>query len=408
MTTLDQTPQRATTAHPALDAAALPAPDAAPAMLRSRIELAKHAFSTRAVGPFLRRRENLRLLTGDHVPQAGEVVLARVTRIGQHKRLESPVSRRQILFDGDEILVAYGSRYAADQFLALLPGDLGPCHLAAAGGLASRVVDKNAAVSDATEIQPIGVLADDQGPITLARAAAHRIIPGVGERPHRPGHDVPVIAVLGTSMNSGKSTVLAQFAHGLAQAGLRVAAGKATGTGAGNDYDYFLDSGAHRVLDFTDFGYSSTFQTPFEEVRDLYLSMVDELAGGSVQPDVVLVEIADGLFQGETSRLLEDAQFGEVTDRIVFAAGDALGAVGGVGALAGLGRAPDFVSGVVTGSPLATAEARRAIAVPVVPTFDLAQGEVASRLVEDLVPAVRRGAETGAGASAEAGADGTA
>src|SRR5690606_11352786 len=132
---------------------------------------------------------------------------------------------------------------------------------------------------------------------------------------------------------------------GVAAAGLRVAAGKVTGTGAGNDYNLFLDAGAHRVLDFTDFGYSSTFQVDIEEVRDLFLSMADELAGGPERPDVVLLEIADGVYQGETTRLLADAVFGRVVNRVAFAAGDALGAVGGVGALGALGLVPAFVSG---------------------------------------------------------------
>ncbi|WP_114853310.1 DUF1611 domain-containing protein [Brachybacterium sp. YJGR34] len=372
--------------EPAAVAAPAPAVDAARSReVRSRLERAKHAFSTRTVGAFLRRAEGVDLITEDHTPQPGEVLLARVTSIGQHKRLESPVSRRQILFEGDEIVVAYGSRYAADQFLAMIPEDLGPLHLAAAGGLASRVVDQHAAVSSPTALEVIGVLRDEQGPVTLARAAAHPVVTGITARAHRPAHEVPVIAVLGTSMNSGKSTVLAHLAHGLAAAGLRVAAGKATGTGAGNDYNLFLDAGAHRVLDFTDFGYSSTFQVGFEEVRDLFLSMADELAGGAERPDVVLLEVADGLYQGETSRLLGEAEFGRVVDGILFAAGDALGAVGGVGALGALGREPAAVSGVLTSSPLATAEARRALEVPVVPTDELGTAEVARELVTALL-----------------------
>lgn len=357
----------------------------APESVRSRVERAKHAFSTRNVGAFLRRAEGVDLITEDHTPQAGEVILARVTSIGHHKRLESPVSRRQILFPGDEIVVAYGSRYAADQFLAMVPEDLGPLHLAAAGGLASRVIEQHAGVGAPTQIEPIGVLRDEQGPVTLARVATHHTLRGITARADRPAHHVPVIAVLGTSMNSGKSTVLAQLAHGLAAAGLRVAAGKATGTGAGNDYNLFLDAGAHRVLDFTDFGYSSTFQVEYEEVRDLFLSMADELAGGAERPDVVLIEIADGIYQGETTQLLADEEFGRVVDRLAFSAGDALGAVGGVSVLGGLGRTPSFVSGVVTSSPLATAEARRALEVPVVPTFDLGTAEVARGLVAELL-----------------------
>lgn len=363
--------------------AALPEP--AGQDLRTRIERAKHAFSTRTVGAHLRRAREVELITGEHTPQPGEVLLARVTKVGHHKRLESPVSRRQILFPGDEIVVAYGSRYAADQFLAMVPGDLGPAHLAAAGGLASRVLEQHSRVGSPTEIEPIGVIRDEHGPVTLARTASHQVLRGVTARTDRPAHRVPVIAVLGTSMNSGKSTVLAHLAHGLAAAGLRVAAGKATGTGAGNDVGLFLDAGAHRVLDFTDFGYSSTFQVDVEEVRDLFLSMADELAGGAARPDVVLLEIADGVYQGETARLLADAEVGAVVDRVVFAAGDALGAVGGVTALADLGRAPSVVSGVVTSSPLATAEARRALDVPVVSTFDLTEAEVARGLVEDLL-----------------------
>ncbi|GAA1487139.1 DUF1611 domain-containing protein [Brachybacterium fresconis] len=362
-----------------------PVPDVVPEDLRTRVERAKHAFSTRDVGAFLRRAEEIDLITEGHTPQAGEVVLARVTSVGHHKRLESPVSRRQVLFPGDEIVVAYGSRYAADQFLSTVPDDLGPAHLAAAGGLASRVIEQHARVGEATAIEPIGVLRDAHGPVTLARAAAHHVVPDVAARADRPAHHVPVIAVLGTSMNSGKSTVLAELAHGLAAAGLRVAAGKTTGTGAGNDYNLFLDAGAHRVLDFTDFGYPSTFQVDYDEVRDLFLSMADELAGGGEQPDVVLLEIADGVYQGETSRLLAEQEFGAVVDAVAFAAGDALGAVGGVGALRDLGRTPAFVSGVVTSSPLATAEARRALEVPVVETFDLGTADVAGQLVADLI-----------------------
>lgn len=377
-----------TTAPAAADAPAEapePAEAVASAEVRARLERAKHAFSTRTVGPFLRRAEGLALITEDHVPSPGEVLLARVTEIGHHKRLESPVSRRQILFPGDEILVAYGSRYAADQFLAMIPGDLGPLHLAAAGGLASRVIDSHARVDEPTVIEPIGVVRDQHGPLTLARTAAHRVQRSLAGRPDRSAHRVPVLAVLGTSMNSGKSTVLAQLAHGLAAAGLRVAAGKATGTGAGNDYHLFVDAGAHRVLDFTDFGRPSTFRLDLEEVRDLFLSMADELAGGACRPDVVLIEIADGIYQGETARLLADPDVRSVVDRIVFAAGDALGAVGGVTALADLDRAPAAVSGVLTSSPLATAEARRALDVPVIGSFDLAVPEVARGLVADLL-----------------------
>ncbi|MCT1691770.1 MULTISPECIES: DUF1611 domain-containing protein [Brevibacterium] len=376
-----QTPATSAAADRSVAAAA---PTAAPAAqpLRQRLERAKWAYSTRFAKQFVELSTDVELITDpDYAPQAGDVVLARVLEIGQHKRLESPDSRKALLFPGDEIVVAYGARYAPDQFHAVVPPALSDCHLAAAGGMAAAVIEQHASVDAPTQIQPIGVLRDQSGAITLTRAAHRSVDTGITAVTQRRGHRVPVIAVLGTSMNSGKSTTLACLANGLAAAGLRVAAGKATGTGAGNDARLFADAGAAHVLDFTDFGYCSTFQLSLTEVRDLFLTLVDELAGGpagsTVDADVVLVEIADGIYQGETAQLLADAEFAGVVDHLVFSAGDALGAVGGVSVLRSLDREPALVSGVVTASPLAAAEARTALDVPVTGTYELCLPEIA-------------------------------
>src|SRR5690606_35616281 len=122
-----------------------------------------------------------------------------------------------------------------------------------------------------------------------------------------------------------------------------------------------------------------------EEIRDLFASMVDELAAGAATPDVVLMEIADGVYQGETARLLADPAFAEVVDLVVLAAADALGAAGGLQALQGLGITPALVSGLVTASPLAAEEARRAVPVPVVDTFALGEAAVAQEVVAGII-----------------------
>lgn len=178
---------------------------------------AKFAYSTRFVADHPDRASFGVDTDRTLAPRDGDVVLARVQEIGKHKRLEGPTSRRQTLFIGDEIVIAYGSRYAADQFLTKLPTDLGTCHLAAAGGLASEVVEQHEAIDEATVIEPIGLVTDAAG----ARLNLRDLAPlQVTEAGPSTGH-APVIAVLGTSMNSGKSTLLACLAHGLSRAGLR-------------------------------------------------------------------------------------------------------------------------------------------------------------------------------------------
>lgn len=344
----------------------------------TRLRQARKAYTTRFVAAAIdASADGYYLETGaDVTPKAGDVVLARVIELGKHKRLESPYSRRSLMFPGQEILVAYGHRYAPDQFLAHVPTSLDPCHLVAAGGVAGFVTERHASIEEPTAIEPLGLLAVAQGRVTLDRFAPFGTYqtaePALDARP-------PVIAVLGSSMNSGKSTTLGYLVNGLVNAGLQVAAGKVTGTGAGNDPNLFRDAGAAPVLDFTDFGHPSTFQLSHDRIRHVLTSMVGELSAG--RPDAVVIEIADGVYQTETRRLLQDPAFHSHVDEVVFSAQDALGAAAGLQVLDEASIATAAVSGVLTSSPLATREAAAVLDVPVIDTDALRDPDVATSLL---------------------------
>ncbi len=346
---------------------------------------AKVAYTTRFVDALRLRRgsEGFSLLAGEGVvPRSGDVCLAAVGEIGQHPKLELTSGRKSALFPGDEMLLAYGSRYAPDQFEAEVPPDLQPADLVAAGGLIGRVLSSHDWMQDATQVTPIGLLADDEGVVTLARCAPLQpsTTPPARWEAVRPS----VIAALGTSMNSGKSTTVASIVRGLTAAGHRVAAGKVTGTGAGGDPYMYEDAGATQVLDFTDFGFSSTYLLDSATVTALFTSLVDELSGG--EPDVIVIEIADGLLQPETSNLIDDPWFHEIVGTVVFSAGDAMGAMTGLAELRRRSIDVVAVAGLLTASPLALRETERIVDVPVVPIVDLVMPEIAERL---LVAAVR-------------------
>lgn len=345
-----------------------------------RLQRAKKAYTTRFVAAALDQDATGYLLRRA-APQPGDVVLARVVTLGSHLKLESPVSRRQAMFEGDEILVAYGNRYAPDQFLAEVPADLQECHLVAGGGVAGRVLEQHAGMKQATTIQPLGLLSTTEGVVNLRDYVPEDLIPTTitVAAPDRP----TVVAVLGTSMNSGKSTTLGCLVNGLTNAGLRVSAGKATGTGSGNDPRLFTDAGARLVLDFTDFGHPTTFRLDYSAVRELLTRLIGRLT--TPDTDVIVVEIADGVYQGETARLLADPVFHGVVDHVLFSAADALGATAGVQVLQASGVEIAAVSGLLTASPLAVEEAAAVLDVPVISTFDLCDPAVA----RSLVPAVR-------------------
>jgi len=323
-----------------------------------RIALAKQSYVT--------RRASLKtfryLVTGAVSPQPGQLVLARVDQIGQHTRLELPNGRKANLFVGDEIIVSYGHRYAPDQFLGEVPETLEACHLVAGGGIASKCLSKHSRIKNATAITPLGLIADhDKRIINLSR---YRLpVPTFAKR-------MPLIlAVAGSSMNGGKTPTLVNLIRGLTMAGVSVGSAKITGTGSGGDTWKMLDAGAYPVIDFTDFGYASTFKLPKEKLVRLLEEQIRFLACHDT--DVVILEIADGLAQEETRHLLKSKTFSEHVDGIFFAAAEALSASLGIQWLASNNLPVIAVSGALTASPLIMGEAQQLCDIPILGTKDL-------------------------------------
>lgn len=348
-----------------------------------RLRRCKIAYSVRRV-PL---REMKTLLTGEQVPRAGDLVLARVIRTRQHGRLELTQGRRARLYPGDEIIVCYGNRYAPDQFEAEIPGNLDPCHLVAAGGIASSCLSRSAKVRPPTEIEPLGLIGDGDGRrLNLADHALPALALPACRRP-------PVIAVAGTTMNAGKTTAAAHLIRGLVRSGCRVGAAKITGTGAGGDKWFMTDCGAGQVLDFTDAGHPSTYLLPPETIESIAHTLTGHLAREGA--GVVVLEIADGLYQQETARLLAGRFFADWVDGVLFAAADAMGAVAGARALERLGLCLVGLGGALTASPLAIREAETAAGAPVFTSEALASPGIFERLQQRIDNPLPRAAAGG-------------
>jgi len=330
-----------------------------------RKKLIKWAYTTRNVD----HQQVAKLLSGEIKPTAGDVLLARVDRLGHHSRLELTTSRRAEMFEGDEIAVVFGNRYAPDQFEAIVPDRIEPCRLVAAGGVAARLLNSHSKMKRATRITPLGLLADAEGnPLNLSTfRLAHPAV--INPEPL-------VVVVAGTSMNAGKTTACASLVKGLVRHGLQVAAAKITGTGAGADYRSLVDAGADPVYDFLDAGYVSTYRVDRHDLVDIVMILGGHLAASN--PDVIVLEVADGLLQRETARLFAIHEFTGWVDGVVFAANDALGAQAGVAWLAARHLPVIAITGVLTSSPLAIREAEAATGLPVFNTMALARSTVAN------------------------------
>ncbi|MEA3363747.1 MAG: DUF1611 domain-containing protein, partial [Thermodesulfobacteriota bacterium] len=282
----------------------------------NRINNAKAAFTTRRVDFSV-----CHSLQSNVPPKSGDIVLARVAEIGQQTRLQLTTGRRAHLFPGDEIIVVYGNRYAPDQFEGTVPKNQNLCHLVAAGGVAAQLHSKNSKMKTPTVIEPIGLLTDKEGETLNLSQFALEEIKSADQRPL-------TLAVAGTSMNSGKTTTVASLVKGFTACGMKVGAAKLTGTGSGGDVWLMVDSGAHQVLDFGDAGFPSTYLIPLDQIENIVTLLTDHLTAAGV--DIIVLEIADGLYQEETAHLLNSQVLKNKVDGMLFAAGEAMGAKAGV------------------------------------------------------------------------------
>lgn len=341
------------------------------------LKQAKRAYVTRRAS-----LEAAKTLCSETLPRPGSLCLARVEKLGHHKRLELVSGRRSRLFVGDEIVVAYGHRYASDQFHSYVPDNLDVCDLVAAGGIASKLSAKHDRARIPTRIKPLGLLCDKTGRVMNLR---HWALPKVATiQPSR----THMITVVGSGMNAGKTTTVSSIIRTAKKSGLKVAAIKITGTGAGGDMWHYTDAGVDAAFDFTDAGYASTVDLSREELDTLALDLYNVAAGSA---DIVIAELADGLFQAETATLLASSVFQDLVNSIAFATSDPMAAYAGVQYLRALRLNPAIISGAISASPLASAEAQKVTSVPV---LTLSQFEDDERAMGMILRAARQTPET--------------
>ncbi len=310
----------------------------------------------------------------DRVPVSGDLILATVEGISQHPRIQLRSGRRSLLYPGDTVVVAMGNRYAPDQFEAFVPQDLSGCHLVAAGGIVARVTHRHSSMKPPTRLRPEGYCMGADGEVLNLNQYT------LAERLPAKKLSCPVIAVLGTSMNSGKTTTAAALVRGFTAAGYRVAAIKATGTGAGNDLWAYEDCGAALTLDFTDAGYPSTYKLPADQILECFETLLG-VASSHAETDLIVIEIADGLLHPETSDLVSSVSFQQKVSQVIFSAGEAMGAIAGVERLNAMGICPVALSGVLSASKLSADEAVSQTGIPVMTKEELGAATVAA-LVE--------------------------
>lgn len=268
-------------------------------------------------------------LSADIPCEEGVLIAARIlNNKSRYNQLELTSGRMATVNQGDIIVGALGHRKALRGYSGHLPTTLKPgdtIQILNIGGVLGLCDSANPDVGPPFDCEVLGTVLS---------------FPYLGERigvPARAGanvlsddealdlNGVPVVAMAGTCMDSGKTAAACAIVGRLRHLGLNVSACKATGVSLRRDVLAMEDAGASETMIFSDFGIVTTTA---HNGPALTRALLSGLARN--RPDVIVLELGDGLLGAYgVEAILSDTAIRDTLTAVVLCANDPVSAWGG-------------------------------------------------------------------------------
>jgi hypothetical protein len=286
------------------------------------------------------------IVPSSETPRAGDVVVVRaLTDSATYNMLELPTGRLAKINPGDVLIGVLGRRRALKGFVGDVPATISAgdqLHLLNMGGVIGECTGHHSSLSDAIQVEVIGLACDERGRLMNIADAALTPRTTLGE-------SAPLVIIAGTCMNSGKTYAATELIKQATRAGMRVAAAKLSGIACLRDTLNMSDHGAIAIASFLDCGLPSTVgATNLSSVAKTIIARLNESS-----PDLIIIELGDGLLGGySVESVFDDLELREATAGLVFCASDYVGAWGGIELLRRRGIEIDVIAGSVTDSQM--------------------------------------------------------
>ena len=268
-------------------------------------------------------------LSADISCEEGVLIAVRVlNNKTRYNQLELTSGRMATVNQGDVVVGALGHRKALRGYSGHLPTNLEPgntIQLLNIGGVLGHCDSANPDVGPPFDCEVLGTVLH---------------FPYLGERigvPARAGaksldadatlntQGVPVIALAGTCMDSGKTAAACAIVGRLRHLGRNVSACKATGVSLRRDILAMEDAGASETMIFSDLGIVTTTSDNGPALTRALLSSLAEN-----KPDVIVLELGDGLLGAYgVEAILGDASIRDALTAVILCANDPVSAWGG-------------------------------------------------------------------------------
>jgi hypothetical protein len=260
-----------------------------------------------------------------------EGVLLAVKVLNNKKRynqLELTSGRMATVNQGDLVVGALGHRKALLGYSGYLPSELqvgSTVQILNIGGVLGICDSVNPEVGEPFDCEVLGTVLHFPYIGERIGVPARAGLKPLEENPGLDTLGVPVIALAGTCMDSGKTAAACAIISRLRHLGFSVAAGKATGVSLRRDILAMEDAGAGQTMIFSDFGIVTTTA---ENGPPLTRSLLTSLA--EKRPDVIVLELGDGLLGAYgVDAILSDVDIRNAFTMVVLCANDPVAAWGG-------------------------------------------------------------------------------
>ena len=283
-----------------------------------------------------------------------------------YNQLELPSGRMAQVKRGDIVAGALGHRHALFGYAGHLPTSLAPgdrIHLLNMGGVLGICDSVSPDLGPPFECEVLGaVLHFPYLGERIGVAARIGGLPLDADAPVMTG-GVPVVALVGSCMNCGKTAAACALVRELSHGGLTVDGFKATGVSLRRDVLAMEDAGARTTAIFTDLGVVTTTAANAASVTRTLLTRL-----AANRPDAIVAELGDGLLGAYgVAAILEDEKIRKAFTAVVLAANDPVAAWGGVRMLRErFGIEPAAVTGPATDNLAGTRIIEEQLGVPAI------------------------------------------
>jgi hypothetical protein len=299
----------------------------------------------------------------------GDLVVAEVLGSGAVPyEIELPAGRLAEVLPGDLLVGALGRRTATLTAVGdwRETGDDGLMQVLGPGGVLGVCTSSSLPPPPMADVRYVGHAFRGDRALALGDFAPR------GERPL----EAPVVLIIGTSMEAGKTVAAKAVVRRLKALGLRVAGAKMTGVGRYRDVLAMRDAGADFVADFVDAGLPSS-AVPAAEFEPALARLCGLLA--AAEPDVAVIEAGASPLEPYNGDLAVAA----IADNVactVLCASDPYAVTGVIGAFE---ARPDLISGRATSTDAAIALIDRLVGIEALNLLDPASAPALERLLRD-------------------------